>query len=252
MKPIHIAVLLLAQTIWSAAEPAGPKGLPAGLVSRQAPKAWLGLQVSKPDQASAAQLPSLPPGVGFVVVSLDAGGPAETAGLQELDILWKFGDQMLVNEAQLATLLRLSKPGEEVAISGFRAGKHLEVKLKLGDAPSAPLPFGGDFVEAAVLPGVHVGPMRVVNVSQKNASFTADEGTATVHREGDVYKIRIEDPKNQVIYAGELTKDGGLDKIPEGWRRKVQVLCRTLDQALDGTMVSGRQPRPRVVPPVGK
>ncbi len=252
MKPSYIAILLLAQTFCSAAEPAGAKGLPAGLVSRLAPKAWLGLQVSKPDQAITAQLPSLPQGVGFVVVSLDAGGPAEAAGLQELDILWKFGDQMLINEAQLATLLRLSKPGEEVAISGFRAGKHLEVKLRLGDAPPQPQTFGGEIVEAAVLPGVHVGPMRVVNLSQKNASFTAEEGTATVHREGDVYKIRIEDPKNQLLHEGELTKDGGLDKIPEAWRRKVQVLCRTLDQALDGTMMPARQPRPRVVPPPGK
>lgn len=250
MKARHIAALLLAQTFLCAGEPAVQKGLPAGLISRQAPKAWLGLQVSKPDQTITAHLPSLPPGVGFVVVSLDAGGPAEAAGLQELDILWKFDDQMLINEAQLATLLRLSKPGEEIMLSGFRAGKHLEVKLKLGEAPALTHPFGGEFVEAAVLPGVCAGPMRVVNVSQKSASFTAEEGNATVRRDGDVYKIRIEDADKKLIHEGELTKDGGLDKIPEDWRRKIQVLCRTLDQALDGTMMPGRQPRPRVVPPL--
>ncbi|MES2661601.1 MAG: S1C family serine protease [Verrucomicrobiota bacterium] len=253
MKPSHIITLLLAQTLLSAAEPTELKGLrPASL--NQAPRAWLGLQVSKPDATTTAHVPLLPPGVGFVVKSLDEGGPAQTAGLQQFDLLWKFGDQMLVNEAQLATLLRLAKPGEEVAISGFRAGKPLEVKLKLGDAPPVVMPFGGDFVEAAVLPGVCAGPMRVVNVSEKIASFkedefTENERTATVQRDKDVYLIKIQGPKNQIIYEGELSKDGGLDKIPENWRRKIQVLCRTLDQAIDGNMATERQPRPRVVPP---
>ena len=71
-----------------------------------------------------------------MVKSIDDGGPAQAAGLTEFDLLWKIGDQMLVNEAQLATLLRLSKPGEEVILAGFRGGKPLEVKLKLGEAPA--------------------------------------------------------------------------------------------------------------------
>ncbi|MEO5914259.1 MAG: S1C family serine protease [Luteolibacter sp.] len=253
MKSRHIIALLFAQTLLSAAEPAELKGLRPAL-SNQAPRAWLGLQVSKPDATTTAHVPSLPPGVGFVVKSVDEAGPAKAAGFQEFDLIWKFGDQMLINEAQLATLLRLAKPGEEVALSGFRAGKPLELKLKLGEAPSLVRPFGGEFAEAAVLPGVSGGPMRVVNVSEKIASFkedefTEDERTATVHREGDVYKIKIQGAKNLVIYEGELSKDGGLDKIPENWRRKIQVLCRTLDQAIDGNTETERQPRPRVVPP---
>ena len=71
-----------------------------------------------------------------MVRSIEKGGPAEAAGLKELDVLWKIGDQMLVNEGQLAALLRLSKPGDEIVLSGFRARQaDLEVKLKLGEAP---------------------------------------------------------------------------------------------------------------------
>ena len=248
MKPSFIIALLLAQPFMAVAEQPVPKML-RPVLSSQAPRAWLGLRVAKPDETITAHVPSLPQGVGFVVNSLDTGGPAEAAGLRELDLLWKFGDQMLINEAQLATLLRLSNPGEEVVISGFRGGKPLEVKLKLGEAPAPVSPIRGDFVEAAVLPDACTGPMRVVKVFEKTASFSDDEGTATVHRDGDTYQIRIQNPKSELIYEGDLTKDGGLNQIPETWRRRIQGLCRSLDKAIEGNVSSEREPRPRVVPP---
>jgi S1-C subfamily serine protease len=136
MKPSLVAAVLFAQTLLSGGQTT------EGQVPR-APQAWLGLRVAKPDEAITVHVPSIPPGVGFVVKSIDPGGPAQAAGLLELDLLWKFGDQMLVNEAQLATLLRLEKPGAEVVISGFRGGKPLEVKLKLGQTPVLNKPFSG-------------------------------------------------------------------------------------------------------------
>ena len=243
MKSSLIAAILFAQTLLSDGQTAEPRML-------QAPQAWLGLRVAKPDAAVTVHVPSLPPGVGFVVKSIDDGGPAQAAGLLELDLLWKFGDQMLVNEAQLATLLRLAKPGEEVVLSGFRGGKPLSVTLKLGQAPVLAKPFSGEMVGSAVLPGSCDGPMRVVNVAEKSASFSNDEGRAVVRREGEVFKVRIDGLKGEVFFEGDLSKDEDLANAPESWRRRIQVLCRTLDQALDGGMVSQRQPRPRVVPPV--
>jgi hypothetical protein len=144
--------------------------------------------------------------------------------------------------------LRLSTPEPEAVLAGFHGGKPLKIRLKPG---LAPLAVSSDIVEATIHPEESSGPMRVVNVSEKSASFTADEGIATVHREGDVFKIkiRIDGPDNGLIYEGDLTKDGGLDKIPDSWRRRIQVLCRTLDQAIDGNIGSGRQPRPRGIPP---
>jgi hypothetical protein len=59
--------------------------------------------------------------------------------------------------------------------------------------------------------------------------------------------VKISGPNDEAIFEGELPKDGGLDKLPEHWRKKIQVLCRTLDQALESGMIPQRQPRPRVV-----
>jgi hypothetical protein len=215
----------------------------------QAPRAWLGLQVAKPDATITAQMPSLPAGIGFVIKAIDAGGPAQAAGLQELDLLWKLGDQMLVNEGQLAALLRLAKPGAMMTLSGFRAGQALEVRLKLGEAPALPRPFPGNLVDESIMPGGCAGPMRVVNVADRLASYSTDEGRAVVRRDGELYQVEIHGPKDELIYEGDLPADGNLEKIPEPWRRRVHALRRGLDHALEGRMMPNRQPRPRVVPP---
>jgi hypothetical protein len=217
--------------------------------SHDAPRAWLGLEVSKPDETITAHLPSLPPGIGFVIRSIDKDGPAAAAGLRELDILWRIGDQMLVNEGQLAALLRLSKPGDEISLSGFRSGKPLDVTLKLGEVPASKKTFPGDLLDAAILPGECGGPMRVVNVSEKTASYSTNDGRAEVRREGSVYHVKIQGPGNEIIHEGELPPDGNLDPIPAQWKRRVNALRRGLDHALDGRMMPSRQPRPRVVPP---
>jgi hypothetical protein len=249
MKRFLVITVLLGRALSSAAEPLDLRNPPPPMPPTQAPRAWLGLQVAKPDATITSQLASLPPGIGFVIKSLDEGGPAQAAGLQELDLLWKLGDQMLVNEGQLAALLRLAKPGAEITLSGFRAGQPLEVKLKLGEAPALPRPFPGNLVDESIMPGECAGPMRVVNVSDRLASYSTDEGRAVVRRDGEVYQVKIQGPKDELIYEGDLPADGSLEKIPESWRRRVHALRRGLDHALEGRMMPNRQPRPRVVPP---
>jgi hypothetical protein len=192
----------------------------------------------------------LPPGIGFVIRSIDPAGPAQAAGLQVSDLLWKLSDQLLVNEAQLAALLRLSKPGDEISLAGFRGGQPLKVTLKLGEAPVTKRPFPGDLIDSSLLSSDCGGPMRVVNVAARTATFTTDDGRAVVRRDGELYKVQIHGPKDEVIFDGDLPADGGLESIPDPWRRRINALRRGLNQALDGRMLPSRQPRPRVVSPV--
>ena len=262
MKTLMLIAIVSGPTWAPAAEPATtpaplPQPMPQALLppqpvpqarNPQAPHAWLGLEVDKPSPTVTSQVPSLPPGMGFVVKSVDDNGPAKAAGLQASDLLWKLGDQMLVNEGQLAALLRMAKPSDEITLSGFRAGQPLEVKLKLGRAPLIKLPIAGD-VDAVLLPGDCGGPMRVVNVAQRLATYTTDDGTVVVRLEGDVYQVKIAGPKDELIYQGDLPADGNLDQVPESWRRRVHALHRGLNHALEDRLTPTRQPRPRVVPP---
>ncbi len=250
MKNFWIILLLLSQSLLLVAEDPTPRPPTPRLPI--APRAWLGLDVSKPDETITAHLPALPPGIGFVIRSVDEKGPAVDAGLHKLDVLWKMNEQWLVNEGQLAALLRLSKPGDEVTLTGFRAGQPLEVKLKLGEAPASNHPFPGDFVESSILPSGASGPMRVVNVAEKLASYSTTEGRAEVRKNGTLYHVKITDPKNTVIFEDDLTSPADFAKVPSVWNRRIMALRRGLDLALEGGIASVRQPRPRVVPPPNK
>lgn len=219
----------------------------------RAPRAWLGLDLTKPDASITAQLPGLPPGVGFVVRSMEKDGPGAAAGLQDYDVLWKLNDQWLVNEGQLAALLRIFKPGDEIVLSGFRAGKPLEIKLKLGNAPVASRPFPSELLESAVLPGMKCdGPLREINLGNKTASYNNADGRAEVSKPGEAYVAKIFQPDGAVVFEGELRSDGDFEKIPAEWRHRIHALRRGLDLALNGHTFSARQPRPRVVPPPAK
>lgn len=249
MKQLLVISCFAAALTAIAGEPGVPRGEGRVLRLPAAPRAWLGLDVSKPDESITAHLPALPPGIGFVIRSIEKGGPAELAGLREFDVLWKFGDQMLVNESQLAALLRLAKPEQEVVLAGFRGGKPLEVKLKLGEAPDRSSEVPDDLIDETILPGDCSGPMRVVNISEKVASYSNDEGRLEVRREGQGYLVKIQNPDEKIIFEGEIPADGNFDTVPDGWKRQVHALRRGLDHQLQTRFIPVRQPRPRVVPP---
>ena len=215
----------------------------------QAPtgRPWLGLKLTKVEPSISAQIQSLPMGVGFMVKVIDPSGPAVQVGFQPFDVVWKMGDQLLINEAQLATLLRLHKPGDEIALAAFRGGKPLEIKMKLGDLPAGRDGFNSELAEAAILPGGS-GPMRVVNVSDRTATYSTDEGKVVLRKEGDIYRVVIRNPKDEIIFQGDVSGEETGEAIPEIWRRRVFALKRGLDHQIHGVMEPVRAPRPRVVP----
>jgi hypothetical protein len=210
---------------------------------------WLGLSVSKPDDVTATQLPELPQGIGFVVNGVAEDGPAEKAGIRKYDLFWKMDDQMLVNEGQLATLLRLSAPGEEVTVSVFREGKSLDLKVILGEDK------GGEgeaarrmLVDSVIRPDD--GAMRIMDLEGKKAMVTDLRGSAEVIRRDEGDFVRILDTEGKVVFEGFAGDHPELSTIPEGWRRQVCAMRRGLDHALSGTPSPlMRLPRPRVVMP---
>lgn len=249
MKNLLVILFFASQSLlWAqgSSEQPVPQRLP------HAPRAWLGLDLTKPDETITAHIPSLPAGIGFIIRSVEKDGPGEAVGLQVFDVLWKINDQLLVNEGQLAALLRLFKPGDEISLAVFRGGKSTDVKLKLGDVHLAKRPVLGGLVESSLFPGGCAGPIRRVDVAQKTASYSTDDGRAEVRKDGEAYKVRITGPKEEMIFEGDLSGDGDFKKVPKEWNYRVYALRRGLDLALDGRMMPTRQPRPRVVPPVAE
>jgi hypothetical protein len=93
--------------------------------------AYLGVATESIDRIVAKQL-KITPGQGLVVLHIDTNSAA-AASLHEYDIILKLGDQMLVNQPQLATLVAAKQPGDEISLEVMRAGKRQLVKVVLGE-----------------------------------------------------------------------------------------------------------------------
>lgn len=254
MRPAFITAVFLAALPLSAQ----PVSVPSPENSPQPPlpipllaptgRAWLGVQLDRVDPTMSAHIPGLPQGVGMLVKAVDENGPANDAKLRTYDVIWKMDDQLLVNSAQLATLLRLKKPGDEVMLSVFRSGQPIEVKMNLGDIPIGKDGFSHELAEAAILP-TEGGPVRMVNLAEKTVVYSNEEGKAVLRKDGDSYLVVIRKANEELIYEGEVSTKDQVEVLPENWRRRVCALKRGLDYAIEGSIVPVRPPRPRVVPP---
>ena len=98
---------------------------------------FLGIGISGVDPAVRAQL-GLPEGTGLTVSSVDPNGPANGL-LKPFDVLTKIDDQILINAEQLAVLVRMRKPGDEVRMEIRRGGRKETVKVKLSEKDLPPV-----------------------------------------------------------------------------------------------------------------
>ena len=128
---------------------------------------FLGTATTQPAPAERAQV-GLPEGVGLTVQHVLRGSPAERAGLLRFDVLHKLDDQILVNDPQFRTLLRMYEPGDEIRITVIRQGQSMVFPVELGHR-EVPV---GDVPAAVMLPWVLRPGPRVDPVSEL-AGFSA-------------------------------------------------------------------------------
>jgi serine protease Do len=99
----------------------------------KASHARLGVAIQEVNQTLADSF-KLDKPEGALVASVDAGGPADKAGLQVGDVIRKVNGQPIVSSGDLPALIGQSSPGEQVALEVWRHGKREELTAKLGDA----------------------------------------------------------------------------------------------------------------------
>lgn len=90
---------------------------------------FLGVETSPVSATLTAQL-GLQEGAGLVVGHVVPDSPA-TGALKQHDILLKLDDQMLIEQHQLAVLIRSHKEGDEITLTYVRGGKQATTKVKL-------------------------------------------------------------------------------------------------------------------------
>lgn len=90
-------------------------------------KYWIGLRCSNVEGALRAQL-GLPQGKGLLVDELMPDSPAKKAGMEQYDVLLKFGERELTAVNDLVEAVQKAEK-TEVSVSLLRAGKPLTVKV---------------------------------------------------------------------------------------------------------------------------
>lgn len=191
----------------------------------------MGISVVKPGQSVYAQLPDLPKGCGFILQSVTPNGPAAKAGLGSMDIIWKFDDQLLINENQLLVLLSHKKPGDQVKVSYFRSGQAQELHVTLTERGNLP-PHPGELVMTPPMPGQPAMPMRVISYEDRSASISDKLGTATLtFREGKPW-LHVENDKGEETFNGYVMEASELAMVPAAWRSRLPVLRRSLEESI--------------------
>ena len=238
------ALLLFAIAGLATGQEPRPRAIPALPAASGVATPWLGLTVGHLDDAIRAQVPDLPQGIGFVVTTVEPGGPAEKAGVKPYDLLWKMGDQWIANKAQFLTLLRLRKESEEVKLGIYRSGKALDIAVTLGRIPEQLLnenpAVAGSTEAKGPMPDM---PMKVLK--QSTAEIEAADGKAILSRSGGVLEVKIVSSSGSEIYDGPVRDEKGVALVPEPWQVRVGALERSLTHVIQGNG-SPRPPRQRI------
>ena len=96
---------------------------------------WLGVSVADVNPAVASEM-GLTARSGVVINSIEAGAPAQQAGLEQDDVIVALGGQPVTNLRDLQRILRIDyEPGDEITATAVRDGREREFQVTLGESP---------------------------------------------------------------------------------------------------------------------
>ncbi len=207
---------------------------------------WLGIHVVRMERATAAQLHEVPEGFGLLVDSVDGDSPASIAGLQAMDVIWKFDDQLLANKGQLFALMWRVGVGSECLVTVSRRGENLVLPVTIG-----PRPHGGrELAETAsevLMPPLPGAVFRQLDLGKRSGFISEGGVTVSLVKNVDGFDYSVSEGE-EVIKEGVLPgRDTEVwpETLDEKTRRKLQVLLDSLKNA-EQRDSSGIQRKPRV------
>lgn len=226
----------------------GPRSF-AGPHDQEAGGPWLGIHTKRMEKATAAQLNDVPEGFGVLVDQVAPDSPASDAGLQSLDVLWKYNDQFIANRGQLYALIMHTGIGKEAALTISRRGENIVVSVRIGVRPDS----YRELAEAAtevLMPPLPGSIVRQLDLGKRSGFIAEGNVTVRLSRHDNGFEFSVSEGE-------ELVKEGVLaGKDISSWpatiddktRRKLKVLFDSLENAEQREAPAPRIPRVRRVP----
>ena len=208
----------------------------------------------------------LPDGVGLLLDSVEPGSPSAAAGLKRFDILTRFNDQIVCNADQLATLIKLRKPGP-VPLTILRGGRERKIQVILPQADpaddemplaEAPGPAPGFAPGAGNLPGDLQKQMEDLARQLQKQPFGAGGGggrsrttrmsvspqgneridtesdgatTIEIRQSAGKFTVEIRGGDGAKVHAGKLDTEADRRRVPEAYRDRVERLLEEIGGA---------------------
>ncbi len=199
-------------------------------------------------------------GMGLVVEFVAPESPASAAGVQQYDVLQKLDDQLLVNQEQLAVLVRSHKPGEEVKLAIIREGKPTTLTAKLAEHDLEPWVEAGENEPTALfrraIPSSRVRPInpgeRPPALGWKNPAVPNGASTTTWLENDHSYSLVTtdghrtfvaKDKEGKVLFDGPVDTEEQREKLPPELKEKLQHLIDHMGGGFrSGRFGEARQP----------
>jgi len=97
-------------------------------------RAWLGVSM-QPVAPEDAEIYDLPDVAGVHIQGVTEGGPAQSVGLEQGDVLYSVDGTVVRSSNGLQNLIAQKRPRDEVTILYYRDGSPRETRIRLGEAP---------------------------------------------------------------------------------------------------------------------
>jgi serine protease Do len=189
-------------------------------------RGMLGVTIQSVDADLASSL-NLPSARGAIVTSVQAGGPAETAGLKRGDVITGINNQTVTDTNTLRNSVASMAPGTSVNVKAVRDGREASFQVALAELPAQERPDANDSDTSGSSPtgkfGMSLQPLTPETASRMG--LAANEQGLVVTRV---------DPEGSAADAG--IRQG--DLIQEVNRRQV----RNLTEFTAAVVQSGTRP----------
>lgn len=142
----------------------------------------IGIAIQEVTRAIAESF-GLPRAEGALVSSVEAGGPAEQAGLQQGDVIVRFAGRAVENSSDLPRIVSASRPGSKASFSYYRSGALREAEVVVGIWQDDSLPRGRQGGRATPPPNKLGLSLAAPNAAQKRERG-AQEGLVVERAQG--------------------------------------------------------------------
>jgi hypothetical protein len=230
------------------------------VATRKETVAFCGVGTSEVPAVLTQQL-RLTPGMGLVVDFVDAGSPAEAAGVKQYDVLTKFNDQILCNPDQFRILVQIRQPSDDVKLTLIHQGEtkavnielgQKEIDVEVGDAGGVPDPLrqqihvgmtaDGDL---RVQPPLTVGFPRgggatavAVAGGKRIATWADDQQTMNLEQDGNRMLLSVTDRAGRDVFRGAVDTEEQRKLLPPTVAKKLTDLEAKLPTGFAGGRTS--------------